>query len=375
MSLTPIAADPVPVPPAAPAFSISATIELAKGIMARGFTALLLCSLMLLAAQVPPQILATAQAISAGVDRSEQGVGGSSGSGTRDTKSGTVLADINVPGQTQQLRVEDVDDGTARGALRKLLLSDGPDPSPRTMALGVASNCFSILWGFGVQLPLGVGAFLIAIRIARGELPGVMEMFHGYRRLPAQWGAVILQYLASMPLYAVSALLLVLATVLFVFPSTLQETAPAMKVGAAAVGGVLILVSLPVFAVATWIAVRMTFCVLAVVDPGMGGLGPIAAVGSAWRISKGNVFGLIGLFMIVFVIAMATALCCIVPLFVIGLPTIFALFAAAWLLLMRRERPNAPELIVRGPDGAWGLQSARAPAFDPSASVPPDFRA
>ncbi len=368
MSLTPIAADPVPVPPSAPSFSISATIELAKGIMARGFTALLLCSLMLLAAQVPPQILATAQAISAGVDRSEQGVDGSGGPGTRATPAGRrapAAADAD----------EDVDDGTVRGALRKALMSDGPDPSPRTIALGFASNCFSILWGFGVQLPLGVGAFLIAIRIARGESPRVMEIFHGYRRLPAQWGAVILQYLASMPLYAAAALLVVLATVLFVFPSTLQETAPAMKVGASAVGGILILVSLPVFAVATWIAIRMTFCVLAVVDPAMGGLGPIAAVGSAWRISKGNVFGLIGLFIIVFLVAMFTTLCCLVPLFVIGLPTIFALFAAAWLLLMRCERPNAPELITRGPDGTWALPSQRTPAFDPSASVPPDFRA
>jgi hypothetical protein len=375
MSLTPIAADPSPVPPSAPAFSISAAIELAKGIMARGFTALLLCSLILLAAQVPPQMLVMAQAISAGVDRSEQGTGGSSGSVTRDTKSGTVLADINVLGQTQQLHVEDVDDGTTRGALRKLLLSDGPDPSPRTIALGFASNCFSILWGFGVQLPLSVGAFLVAIRIARGDSPGVMEIFHGYRRLPAQWGAVILQYLASTPIYAAAAALIVLAVVLFLFPSTLQETAPAIQVGAAAVGGALIVLSLPVLVVATWIAVRMTFCVLAVADPAMGGIGPIAAVGSAWRISKGHVFGLIGLFIIVFLVAMVTALCCLVPLFVIGLPTIFALFAAAWLLLLRRERPNAPELIARGPDGTWGLPSQRVPVFDPSAAVPPDFRA
>ncbi len=369
MSLTPIAADPVPVPPSAPAFSISATIELAKGIMARGFTALLLCSLMLLAAQVPPQILAMAQAISAGVDRSEQGVDASGRAFARASRAAYIRAVSAADAD------EDVDDGSVRGALREAFLSDGPDPSPRTIALGFASNCFSVLWGFGVQLPLGVGAFLIAIRIARGESPGVMEIFHGYRRLPAQWGAVILQYLASMPLYAAAALLVVLATVLFVFPSTLQETAPAMKVGAAAVGGALILVSLPVFAVATWIAVRMTFCVLAVVDPAMGGLGPIAAVGSAWRISKGNVFGLIGLFIILFLVAMFTTLCCLVPLFVIGVPTIFALFAAAWLLLMRCERPNAPELIARGPDGTWALPSQRTPAFDPSASAPPDFRA
>ena len=375
MSLTPIAADPVPVPPSAPAFSISATIELAKGILARGFTALLLCSLILLAAQVPPQILAMAQAISARIDRDEQGTGGSSGSGTRDAKSGTVVADINVLGQTQQLRVEDVDDGTARGALRKLLLSDGPDPSPRTMALGVASNCFSVLWGFTVQLPLAVGAFLIAIRVARGEAPGVMGIFQGYRRLPAQWGAVILQYLASTPIYAAAAALVVLAVVLFLFPSTLQEMVPALQVDAVAAGIVLIMLSLPVLIIGSWIAIRMTFCVVAVADPAMGGVGPIAAVGSAWRMSKGHVFSLIGLFIVVFVVGLVTAVCCLVPLFIVGLPTIFALFAAAWLLIMRRERPNAPELIARGPDGAWGLASQRAPAYDPSARVPPDFRA
>lgn len=374
MSLTPIAADPVPVPPSAPAFSITATIELTKGIMARGFTVLLLCSLLLLVAQVPPQILAMAQAISAQVDREEQGAAAPSGSGTGGSSSGTVLADINVLGQ-RQLRVEEVDDGTVSGALRKLLLSDGPDPSPRTIALGFASNCFGILWGFGVQLPLSVGVFLIAIRIARGDSPGIVDIFHGYRRLPAQWGAVILQYLASMPLYAATALMVVLATVLFVFPSTLQEMAPAVQVGAAVVGGVLIVLSLPVFVVATWIAVRMTFCVLAVADPAMGGLGPIAAVGSAWRISKGHAFQLVGLFIIMFLVAMVTALCCLVPLFVIGLPTIFALVAAAWVLIMRRERPHAPELIARGPDGTWGLHSQRVPAFDPSAPVPPDFRA
>ncbi len=360
MSLTPIATNPVAVPPAAPAFSISATIELAKGILSRGFTALLLCSVALLMAQVPPQVLAMAQVISAEADRAE---------------AVTAAASRPVDATAQDDAGTAASEDPFRDALRQALMSDGPDPSARTIALGFASNCFGLVWALLVQLPLTVGTFLIAIRVARGESPGVQDILQGYRRLPAQWGAIILQYLATMPLYGMAAGLAVLSTVLFLFPKTLADTAPGVTVGAVVVGVILLVATLPIFAVATWLAVRLTFCVLPVIDPAMGGRGPVAAVSTAWRISKGHVLELIVLFLLVFVIAVVTAMCCGIPLIIIGLPTIFALLAATWLLLMRRECPGAPELIMRGPDGSWGLASKRVPAFDPSATAPPDFRA
>ena len=360
MSLTPIAADSMLVPPTAPAFSLSATIELAKGILSRGFTALLLCSVALLVAQVPPQILAMAQVISAEADREE---------------AATAAAARPVDATTPADAGADGSEGPFREALRQALMSDGPDPSARTIALGFLSNCFSIVWAFLVQLPLSVGTFLIAIRVARGESPGVQDILQGYRRLPSQWGAIILQYLATMPLYGMAAGLVVLSTVLFLFPQTLADTAPGVTVGAAVVGVILLIAALPIFVVATWLALRLTFCVLPVVDPAMGGRGPVASVGTAWRISRGHVLELIVLFLLVFVIAVVTVMCCGIPFIIIGLPTIFALFAATWLLLMRRECPSAPELIMRGPDGSWGLASRRVPAFDPSATAPPDFRA
>lgn len=360
MSLTPIAADSMPAPSTVPAFSLSATIELAKGILSRGFTALLLCSLALLVAQVPPQILAIAQGISAQADLAEA------------TQTAATQPEADAP---------EGDAGTAasqrpfRDALRQVLMSAGPDPSVRTRALGLVSNCFSVVWGFLVQLPLTAGIFLIAIRVARGESPGVQGILHGYRRLPAQWGAIILQYLATLPVYAIAVGLALISVMLFVFPKTLSETAPAVSVGAPLVGLVLLALALPLFIVATWLAIRLTFCILPVIDPAMDGRGPVAAVGTAWRISRGHALELIVLFLLVFVIAVVTAMCCGIPLIIIGLPTIFALFAAAWLLLMRRECPNAPELISRGPDGSWGLASQRVPAFDPSATAPADFRA
>lgn len=359
MSLTPIESDSMLLPPTAPAFSLSATIELAKGILSRGFTALLLCSLALLVAQVPPQILAMAQVISVEADKEE---------------ASTSAASRPVDPTAEDDADTAVSEGPFRDALRQALMSDGPDPSARTIALGFLSNCFSIVWGFLVQLPLTVGIFLIAIRVARGESPGVKDILRGYRRLPAQWGAIILQYLATMPIYAMAGGLVVLSTVLFLFPKTLADTAPGVTVGAVAVGLILLAAALPIFVVATWLAIRLTFCVLPVIDPAMGGRGPVAAVSTAWRISKGHVLELIVLFLLVFVVAVVTAMCCGIPLFIIGLPTIFALLAAAWLLLMRRECPSAPELITRGPDGSWGLASKRFPAFDPSATAPPDFR-
>ena len=360
MSLTPIAASSMPAPSTAPAFSLSATIELAKGIMSRGFTALLLCSLALLVAQVPPQVLAMAQVISAEADREEAA-----------TAAASRPADATAQDDVGTAASED----PFRDALRQALMSDGPDPSGRTIALGFLSNCFSVVWAFLVQLPLTVGIFLIAIRIARGESPGVQDILQGYRRLPAQWGAVILQYLATLPIYAAAAGLALIALVLFVSPQTLAETAPAVKAGAALIGLALLVLALPVFIVATWLAIRLTFCLFPVIDPAMGGCGPVDAVGTAWRISKGHVLELIVLFLLVFVIAVVTVMCCGIPFIIIGLPTIFALFAATWLLLMRRECPNAPELISRGSDGSWGLASQRVPAFDPSATAPADFRA
>lgn len=360
MSLTPIAADSMPMPPTAPAFSLSATIELAKGIMSRGLASLILCGLALLVAQVPPQVLAIAQSISAAADKAEV------------RRTAATRPEVVV---TTSDSGSDGAEGPVRIAVRKALMSDGPDPSARTIALNFASGCFSIVWGLLVQLPLTVGAFLVAIRIARGESPRVQDILQGYRRLPAQWGAVILQYLATMPLYAIAVGLAMIALVLFVFPQTLAESAPAVKVGAAVVGVALLVLALPVFITATWLAIRLTFCMFPVFDPAMGGRGPVAAVGTAWRISKGHALELIVLFLLVFAITVATVACCVIPLFVIGLPAVFALFASAWLLLMRRECPSAPELISRGPDGSWGLASQRVPAFDPSATAPADFRA
>ena len=360
MSLTPIASDPIPAPASAPAFSLAATIELAKGILSRGLASMMLCSLAMLVVQVPPQTLVIAQALSAQADEAA-----AEAAATSEPESGSASDDADADGSEEGFR----------GALREAVMSDGPDSSGRTIALGMASNCFGLVWGLLVQLPVTVGSFLIAIRLARGESPGIKDILHGYRRLPAQWGAIILQYLASMPPYAVAAGLSLLSIVLFVFPQTLAETVPALTVGATAVGLVLLALALPIFIFATWIAIRLTFCVLPVVDPAMGRRGPVESFGIAWRISRGHVIELVVLLLIAFVIAVGTAMCCIITLFIIGLPALFALFAAAWLLLMRRECPNAPELIARNPDGSWGLPSRRAQPLDPSASAPPDFRA
>lgn len=356
MSLDPSADGPAPG--AQPrAFSVSAAIELARGILARGFLTLLLSSLVLLVVQLPPQALAIAQGMSQQADR----------------------RDPELMAAAEQRARSHADEGSdaqgesgVRGAIKKALMSDGPDPSARTVALGWIANCFSIVWGLLVQLPVSVGAFLLSIRIARGEMPGIKGILHGYRRLPAQMGAVILQYLATIPLYAVTAAMLLLAMVLFLFPDTIST--PPMQAGAVAAGGVLLLLALPVLIVATWIAMRLTFTVLAVADPAMGRRGPAEAIGVAWRTSRGHVLSLIVLFLLAFAVAMVTALCCLAPLFVIGLPVVFALFSAAWLLLMRHECPDAPPTIVRGHSGTWALPGQHPGVPDPAAVAPADFR-
>lgn len=363
MSLTPMNVDPSPVA-APPRFSVSECIELSKGILSRGFVGLLLCGLVLLAVQVPPGILGMAQSISEDLDRSEQA-------------QAAVGAATLVDEEDEEMEDYDIadEDPPFITAFREAFESRTVDPSPRTVALSVISNCFSVVWFFLVQLPAMMGAFLIAIRFGRGESPRIGDIFHGYRRLPAQWGAVILQYLAALPLYVVGIGSIVLSLVAFLYPASVQGISPGLAAVAGALGILMAIVTVPALIVGTWISIRVLFSVFAVVDPAVNGVGPIAAVGVSWRITRGHALGLLGLLILISVITVVTALCCLVPLFVIGVPVAFALFAAAWLLLMRRECPGAPPTIVRGADGQWSVPSQVAPAFDPSVRVPPDFRA
>jgi hypothetical protein len=365
MSLTPIPVDPAPSAPPT-SFSVSACVELAKGILSRGFVGLLLCGLVLLAVQVPPGLLGMAQSMSQELDRSEQAAQVAAGART------PIIDEADEDMEDYDIADEDPPFITA---FREAFESRTVDPSPRTLALGVISNCFSLVWFFLVQLPVMMGAFLMAIRTGRGESPAFRDILHGYRRLPAQWGAAILQYLAALPLYVVGIGSMLLSVVAFLYPASMQGVSPGLAAVSGALGILLAIVMVPALIVGTWISIRVLFSVMAVIDPAMSGVGPIAAVGVSWRVTRGHALGLLGLMIIVGVIAIVTALCCLVPLFVFGIPATFALLAAAWLLLMRRECPGAPPTIVRGADGQWSAPSQMAPAFDPNVRVPPDFRA
>lgn len=353
MSVNPVAVDPSTAQRPVPAFSLSATLELTKGIVARGFVTLIVCSLVLLVAQVPPQVLGFAQAMSQVADERDPALG----------------AAPSAAATAQD------DEGSVPETVRKALRSGDRRSSARTTMLGVIANCFSLVWGFLVQLPLSIGAILIAVRLGRGESPGAQDILHGYRRLFAQLGALILQYLATLPVYAVAAGLIVAGVALLVIPEKAAEVVPVVRASAAAVGLVLILIALPIFVVGIWLTMRVTFCVLCVADPAMGGCGPIESIRASWRATRGHALELIVLFLLMGVVVVVTVACCLIPLIIIGLPVVIALLAAAWLLLMQRVRPDAPELIARRPGGSWGLPSQYPSAFDPSAATPPDFRA
>lgn len=362
-------------------FSVGGAIELARGIISRGFPTLLIASVILCAAMVPNWALGFAAQMSVEADRDAQERAVPADSVDHAASDGDEQGG-DAADAAYEADAADADDGAARGRTRfgRFMMSEDVEWSPRTKALMAASNVASVVLGLLVHLPLAMGTIGIGLSLARGGSPRIGEILKGYRRLPTQILCYILQALAIAPAMATGWLMVALSLGMAAGAAMgLGGGSGAMgAAGLLLVAAALAAASVPLICLGAWLSARIALSICAVVDPAMGGLGAAAAIGACWRATSGSALGLIGLYLLCAVAAAFTAACCFVPFIVIGLPACLAAISAAWALLAWRVRADAPECIVRDPlgPGLWATPSAIAARTAASPSgAPPDFGA
>lgn len=360
--------------PAAADFSVGAAIDLARGILSRGFPTLLIASAILCAAMIPNWVLQFAAQLSLDADRDRQEAAAMRESSSARPAAG---ADMALAATSSGSDAEE-EPASIRSGLARLMMSEDVEQSPRTRALMIASNAASVVLGILVHLPLAMGTIGIGLSLARGGSPRIRDILAGYRRLPTQVLCYILQLMALAPAMLVAGTLVAISLAMLATAAMDAGSGTAVTGSLAflLIGAALAAASVPFMCVAAWLSARLALALCAVVDPAMRGVSAVGALAATWRATSGSALGLIGLYLLCAVVAAFTAACCFIPFIVIGLPACMAAIAAAWALLVRRVQADAPECIIRDPaaPGMWSAPSAiAARVAGQSAGVPADF--
>ncbi|MFO0875274.1 MAG: DUF4339 domain-containing protein [Phycisphaerales bacterium] len=179
---------------------------------------------------------------------------------------------------------------------------------------------------FIVTYPLLLGAMLAAVAVARGERTDVGTVLLPYRR----FGHVVLVYL-------------MIALVNLVLAGILVGAVVAAWTGAGAGGTPLLVgawIGMGIIAVGWWILMlwltaRLWPAILIVADRLYPSIGPFEALRRSWRETRPFQGGLMVVALVVMLLATASALACLVPIFFFGFPFMVATFGVAYAMIFR----------------------------------------
>ena len=213
-----------------------------------------------------------------------------------------------------------------------------PD-QPIWPAISGGAACFALIYSIFVLLPLLAGLLWMGLRTARGQTPMIGDILRGYRRFPTVLGTCVLMYiLILIPLilaFAVGAALIYFGVGFEVFKDGLQKQDFDSFSKAAILGaGAWFLICL---VVTYWIGLRTSFALLVAVDESISARGPLACIEMSWRMTRGRALSLLGLFITVGVIMIATTLCCCLPVIGLGCPLALTIYGLAYNMLLNRD--------------------------------------
>ncbi len=221
-----------------------------------------------------------------------------------------------------------------------LLFGQQQNPDqPVWSAISGGLGCFLLIYSIFVLLPLLAGLIWMGLRAARGQTPMIGDILRGYRRFPTVLGTCVLMYiLLLIPIICavgVGAAIAFFGDGLEAMKDGLQKTDfdnYSRVAILAACGWALICV-----VVMYWIGLRMSFALLVAVDESITARGPLACIEMSWKMTRGRALSLLGLFITVYVMIIATLFACCLPVIGLGYPLALTMYGLAYTMLLNRD--------------------------------------
>ena len=221
-----------------------------------------------------------------------------------------------------------------------LLFGQQKNPDqPAWAAISGGIGCFILIYSIFVLLPLFAGLIWMGLRAARGQTPMIGDILRGYRRFPTVLGVAVLVYiLALIPVIlalAVGAAIIFFGVGFEVFKDSVQQQNFDSFSKAALLGaGVWTLIC---FIVMYWILLRTSFALLVAVDESISARGPLACIEMSWKMTRGRALSLLGLFITMGVMMLATLFACCLPVIGLGYPLALTMYGLAYNMLLNRD--------------------------------------
>lgn len=190
-----------------------------------------------------------------------------------------------------------------------------------------------------IGIPLAAGIQWAGVRAARKELD-VSDLFAPYKRFFTVLGVALLSGLLQLAL----ALPLVIAAAL-AFGAAIVDKESLDRPMNAAVAGVLLLVAFVTLGAMLYLATRLYFASVLVLDPratpeGAAPLGAVEALKHSWELTAGRTLELLAYGICAVLVVMATILIFCVGLFFVGFPLLIVFYGSAYELLRRSPRAS-----------------------------------
>ena len=221
-----------------------------------------------------------------------------------------------------------------------LLFGQQKNPDqPAWAAISGGIGCFILIYSIFVLLPLLAGLIWMGLRAARGQTPMIRDILRGYRRFPTVLGTCVLVYiLILIPLIlalAVGAAIIFFGVGFEVFKDSVQQQnfdsfSKAALLGAGAWTFICIIVMY-------WIGLRTSFSLLVAVDESISARGPLACIEMSWKMTRGRALSLLGLFITIGVMTLATLFACCLPVIGLGYPLALTMYGLAYNMLLNRD--------------------------------------
>ncbi len=206
-------------------------------------------------------------------------------------------------------------------------------------ALTGGLGCFVLIYNIFVLVPLSMGLMWMGLRAARGQIPNIGDILRGYRRFPTILGTCILMYIFILiPIVlaaAVDAAIIYFGIGFEVFQDGVQKSDfDNFSIAALVSAGIWTLFCIFVM---YWIGLRISFSPLVALDDSIPARGPLASIEMSWKITRGRALSLLGLFITVWVLLVATIFACCLPSIVLGYPLALTMFGLAYNMLLNRD--------------------------------------
>lgn len=221
-----------------------------------------------------------------------------------------------------------------------LLFGQQKNPDqPAWAAIFGGVGCFILIYSIFVLLPLLAGLLWMGLRAARGQTPMIGDILRGYRRFPTVLGTCVLVYiLILIPIICavgVGAAIAFFGGGLEAMKDGLQKTDfdnYSLVAILVAFGWALICL-----VVMYWIGLRTSFALLVAVDESISARGPLACIEMSWKMTRGRALSLLGLFITMGVMMLATLFACCLPVIGLGYPLALTMYGLAYNMLLNRD--------------------------------------